>query len=139
MLKWFGDFYEAFFGALWLDCDQSPYVAWEIIRANLESFMNLDEMRDGKKYLQDLNPIRKLLAHKDTDSQTLVVVPRGKRKPAEALDNKLPVKLTKNSPFYPFFAFLVAHFGAIYGLKDGLNPSAPVDQICLFFCVLKLG
>ena len=95
MLKWFGDFYEAFFGAVWLDCDQSLSVAWEIIRPNLEPFMNLDEMRDGKEYLQDLNPIRKLLAHKDTDEKTLVTVPAGKLKPARTLEDISKARVTR--------------------------------------------
>ena len=84
--KWFGDFYEAFFGALWLDCDQSLSVIWNIIQPHLKPFMNLDKI-DGKKYLEDLNPIRKLKAHKDTDGNSLTVFPGGKPKPARTLED----------------------------------------------------
>ena len=48
--------------------------------------MKLD-MKDGKKYLEDLNPIRKLKAHKDTDGNSLTVFPAGKPKPARTLED----------------------------------------------------
>ena len=88
-------FSRSVFGAVWLDCDQSLSVALEIIRPNLDPFMNLNEMRDGNKYLQDLNPIRKNLTHKDTDDKTLVTVPTGKLKPARTLEDISKARVTR--------------------------------------------
>ena len=56
--KWFGDLYEALFGAIWLDCDQSLSRAWNIIKPNLEPVMSIDS-RMGREFVEQLNPIRK--------------------------------------------------------------------------------
>jgi len=90
--KWFGDLYEALFGAIWLDCDQSLHDAWQIIRENLEPVMGLDEAdnADSHNYLEALNPIRRLMTPRYSNGNPPVFHPP-KAKPVRTVDEIINV------------------------------------------------
>lgn len=62
MPKWFGDIYEAVFGAIWLDQNQSLSKFWEIAGPQLKPLMKFDSHRKEERF-KSLNP-RKFLDEK---------------------------------------------------------------------------
>ena len=62
MPKWFGDIYEAVFGAIWIDQNQSLSKFWEIAGPQLKPLMKFDSHRKEERF-KSLNP-RKFLDEK---------------------------------------------------------------------------
>ena len=60
--KWFGDIYEAVFGAIWLDQNQSLSKFWEIAGPQLKPLMRFESHRKEERF-KSLNP-RKFLDEK---------------------------------------------------------------------------